>query len=248
MTKTIKEIYSIVGSPLLLDATMTYPTIEGNTSNFLTYYDANKEEFDRYFLKEYGKRLIDFDSEEDEDITEEWQDELAGIQRIYLESWARLWYALNIDFNPVYNVEEHTVTTYGEDETTSSYGQHQRTSEYGQKINTDGSHTDTSTNYAVSYDSAQEKETGKTSDLYAEKTTTEGQHTDTHTDAAAEDVQTRAEHIDTVDRAGNIGVVSATHLIKEEINLRSAYSFFKNIFLIIINETGAYHAEPDFCR
>ena len=49
-TKTIKELYSLVESPFLFDKTMVYPDIEGNESNFLTYYDDYKDQFDRFFL------------------------------------------------------------------------------------------------------------------------------------------------------------------------------------------------------
>ena len=244
-TKTIKELYGLVESPFLFDKTMVYPTIEGNESNFLTYYDDYKEQFDRFFLHEYGKRVVDLESEDDEDIVEEWKDELLSIQRIYLDSWARLWYALNIDFNPIYNVEEHTTTTYGEDVTTQNYGQHQRTDNYAQKQITDGLHTDTSTNYATSFDNATEKETGKTSNEYGQHVTTDAAHIDTHTDAAAEDSTTRDQHIDIIDRSGNIGVVSATELLEKEERLRRSYSFFKSCFAVIVLELGAYWPEPD---
>ena len=236
----IKDLYNLVDSPFIFDENMEYPIIEGNESNFLTYYDDNKEQFDRFFVHEYGQRYVDFDSEEEQDIKNEWQDELLAIQRMYLDSWARLWYALNIDFNPVYNVEEHISTTYGEDVTTNNYGQHQRTDNYAQKQTTDGEHTDTMTNYSVSFDNTTEKETGKNTDLYGQHVMTEAAHIDTHTDAAAEDSTTRDQHTDTVDRSGNIGVVSATNLVKQEIELRGSYAFFKNCFLVIINELGAY--------
>ena len=236
----IKELYKLVESPFIFDDSMTYPVIEGNTSNFLEYYDDNKEEFDRFFVHEYGQRFVDFESEEDEDIIQEWKDELTSIQRIYLDSWARLFYALNVDFNPVYNVEEHTTTIYGQDQNTDSYGQHQRTSNYGSKETTSGARSDTSTAYSVSYDNGTEKETGKQVDALGQQVNTEGTHIDTHTDAAAIDTHTRSQHTDTVDRSGNIGVVSATELVKQEIALRRNYSFYKNCFLIIINELGAY--------
>lgn len=281
MKKTIKQLYTIVGSPFVMDPTVTYPTIEGNTSNFLTDYATYKEEFDRYFLHEYGSRFVDLEAETDADAGEEWEDECKSILLIYLQSWARLYYALNIDFNPIFNVEEHTTNTYGQHVTdvdyaqrriTDAYGQHQRTDQYGAtsesetigaKETTNGAHTDGVTNYTVAFDSGTEKETGRSSDSVGAQTINEGSqsnsrtttvHSDTHTDAAANDTHTEdakkdtttsKQHVDTIDRSGNIGTVSATDLLIREERFRRNYSFFKNCFLTIIEEVGAYY-ECDF--
>ena len=241
---------------------VTYPTIEGNTSNFITDYQDDYFLFDHYFIFHYGDRIVNLYVDE-EHIEEYWQETMYAILRIYLDAWARLYYALNIDYNPIYNVEEHTTTTYGahdtdtkyaQDQTTDSFGQHQTTNSVGQKETTNGTRTDSTTDYSVSFDAATEKETGKTEDSVGSQTITEGAHTDTITNAAAIDTHTRAgrtdtvtskQHIDTVDRAGNIGVVSATQLLAEEEKLRRKQSFFNNCFLTIVEELGAYY-ECDF--
>lgn len=243
----IKELFKDIADyntpflwPVEDPSRITYPTIEGNESNFLTDYQADFKLFDRDFVHEYGERYVDFESEDPEDIAAEWTDELYSILRIYLDSWARLYYALSIDFNPVFNVEEHTTSQYGQDVNTDSYGQHQRTSQYGATQETLGTRSDSSTSYAVSFDNTTEKETGKQEDSIGQQVNSTLQHTDTHTDAAAIDTHTRSQHTDQVDRTGNIGVVSATSLVEQEIKLRRNYSFFKNCFLVIINELGAY--------
>ena len=77
---TLKNLYNKVSSPFVLDTTMTYPTIEGNTSNFLTEYNTNKAQYDRYFLKEHGKKIVEVDGETDADIVAlRWQ-------QIFMES------------------------------------------------------------------------------------------------------------------------------------------------------------------
>lgn len=278
MTKTIKELYKLVGSPFLFDPdTVGYPVIEGSTVNFIADYNTYKEELDRYFIHEYGNRLLDLESDNDEDAAEEWTDEIAGILRVYLQSWAFLYYTLNISYNPIYNVEEHTVNTYsehvtgteyGQDKTTDQYGedvltdvsgQKQRTDLYGQRTQTNGERTDGSTVYSVSFDATTEKETGRQTDTTGSQTITESQKTDTHTDASVTDTHTRSqktdthtraakedtvtsgEHTVTIDREGNIGVVSATDLLINEERFRRNYSFFKNCFLTVITEIGAYY-------
>ena len=278
ITKTIKELYDLIGSPFVFDPNITdYPEIEGNTSNFLTDYNTHKDIYDKFFVREYGERFIDLFADNDADAVTEFKEDLEGILRLYLDSWARLYYSLNIAYNPVYNVEEHTLVTYsehettdaygqdqttdayGQDRTTDAYGQHQRTEAHGAREHTDGTRTDNSTLYNVAYDSTTEKETSKQTDAIGSQTSNDAAYTDTMTDASATDTHTRdsrsdthtrgartdkstsGEHTTETDRSGNIGVVSATDLLINEEKFRRRYSFFKNCFLTIITEVGAYY-------
>ena len=294
----IKRLFALAGSPFVLDTNMTYPEIEGDESNFLTEYNTNKAQYDRYFIKEHGEKTVDIDGITDEDIVTNWRNEIQAIQRIYLNAWAHIYYTLNIAYNPVYNVEEHITSKYGEHETEREYGQHETDVQYGQhetdrqygqhetdvqygQHETDtqygatsetlGTHTDTRTNYAVSFDAATEKETGKSEDVIGSQTNTSLLHTDTetsklhtdtttsklhtdtetsklHTDTTTSKLHTDTEtsklHTDTVDRTGNIGVKSASALAEEEALLRERQIFFKNIFLAISREVGAYYDYP----
>lgn len=258
-TMKIKELYNLVDSPFVLDPTMTYPEIEGDESNFLTEYSTHKAEYDRYFLKEHGHKLVDVEGDTDADIILNWKAEITAIQRIYLNAWAHIFYTLNIAYNPVYNVEEHITTKYGEHETEREYGAHETEREYGAHetenqygatSETLGTHTDTATQYSVAMDSAIEKETGKAEDVIGAQTNTALAHTDTttsklHTDTETSKLHTDTEtsklHTDTVDRTGNIGVKSASALAEEEALLRERHIFFKNVFLTISREVGAYY-------
>ena len=64
----IKRLFALAGSPFVLDTNMTYPEIEGDESNFLTDYNTNKAEYDRYFIKEHGEKTVDIEGITDEDI------------------------------------------------------------------------------------------------------------------------------------------------------------------------------------
>ena len=240
-TMTIKELFSLVGNPFVLDPTMTYPEIEGDESNFLTEYNTNKAQYDAYFIKEHGAKSVDVEGDTDEDIVLNWKNEIKCIQRIYLNAWAHIFYTLNIAYNPVYNVEEHTTTKYGEHETEREYGEHETENEYGATSETLGTHTDTSTDYMLSYDSATEKETGKNSTVIGAQTNSALTHTDTTTSKLHTDTETSKLHTDTVDRTGNIGIKSASALAEEETLLREKFVFFRNIFLTISREVGAYY-------
>lgn len=213
-TLTIKALFNIIGNPFCLDPTMTYPEIEESDANFLEYYDDNKENLDRMFIHDFGQRVVDFESDSDEDIAEEWEDEVKAVQQVYIENWARLWYALSEPYNPLYNVDGTEVTVYGLHQTDRS--------------NTYTQHEDSSTQYSVAYDSALEKETGKQVDNL-------GAHTDTGFDKSL-------EHTDTVTRRGNIGVTKSTELLRDEMRLRTEVSpFFKVIFQTMVEEIGAYY-------
>lgn len=181
MEITIKKLYELAGSPFVLDTTMTYPTIPESEANFLTEYNTNKAQYDRYFLKEHGNKIVDIDGEDDEDIVLNWKNEIQAIQRIYLDGWAHMYYALDIAYNPVYNVEEHISSTYGIHETEREYGQHQTESQYGiHETEREYGATQDTVQYGATQDTTQygatklTKEFGATSD-------TLGTHTDTRT-------------------------------------------------------------------
>lgn len=243
-TLKIKELCRMIKvtpgeDPFVLNPNWNYP--ESAEYNFLTDYAANMDDFDRYFVKEHGEKSVDLDADSDLEIINAWQEELTSIYYVYINSWAHIYDTLNIAYNPVYNVEEHITTKYGEHETEVEYGEHETEREYGATSDTYGTHTDTSTSYSVSFDTATEKETGKNSDTIGSQTNTSLAHTDTDTSKLHTDTTTSKLHTDTVDRSGNIGIKSATALAEEEIFFREKRVFFKNLFLTISREVGAYY-------
>lgn len=261
-TKTISQLYYLCTESekaLLFDENIPYPEIEGDTFNFVDDYLDNSLMMDKYIVKQYGSRSVDFESTTDADILEEWKYMVHGIYSVYMYSWAMLYYTLNIPYNPIYNVEEHTTTTYGQHETTNATGQRQDTNaygidatthNYGAKSTTNGQRTDTNTDYSVSFDAGTEKETGKNENVEGSQTISSlayvdsdsrAAHTDTLTKGAATDTLTSKQHIDTIDREGNIGTVAAIDLIEKEEKFRRNYSFFRNIFLTIMEEVGSYY-------
>ena len=255
----LKELFNIVGNPFVLNTSMLVPYIEWGNADYITEYKNNKASYDRYFLKDHGEKVVDLDSETDEDIIVEWHNLIEDIQRVYNDAWAHQFATLNVAYNPIYNVTEDTETTYGEHETEMEYGLHETENQYGQHetdnlygatSDTLGTHTDTSTQYGVASDGALEKEIGKVSDVVGAQTNSSLAHTDTvtsklHTDTVTDklhtDTNTSKQHIDSIHREGNIGVVSATKLLQEEIFAREQIIFFKNIFTLITREVGAHY-------
>ena len=257
---------------------VTYPTIEGNTSNFLTDYNAAYQKFDRYFMNNFGSRTYYsiFDPETDAETLANWSDDIKAILSVYLDSWARLYYALSLQYNPLYNVDGTTETIYSQKTLTDNMGARSETDQIGAKDRSDimgarsetdtigakettnGARSDTSTDYSVSYDSATEKETGKSVDGIGQQVINEGsqsnghtattytdrhteeQHTDTHSATAYIDTHTEGQHTETVNRYGNIGVTKSSELLESEFEIRKR-NFFHEIFVIISNELGLYY-------
>lgn len=248
MKKTIKQIndaFKLTNQPLLFDSAVLYPypTITGDTHNFILDYHNRASAYDAYFVKEYGERIVEYDVTTDTEFWAAWRQDLFGTELVYLDAWARLYYALNINYNPVYNVEENTTTTYGLHETDFMNAQRQHTK--GQQIDTVGGGTDTSTTANIATDSVEYKDSAKQTDIIAQRQNTEGQRIDT--ESTFTDTTTSKQHVDTVERSGNIGVVSATELLNQEIAQKKRLSFFRNIFLILVEEVGAYY-EPNFLQ
>lgn len=194
-----------------------YPVIDGNESNFLEDYNDAFTFFDRYFVNDFGARTYHsiFDPETEDEVLQMWRDDILAILHVYINSWARLYYALNIDYNPLYNVDGTTKITYssqensdvmggrlesdviGSKDRSDIMGARSETESIGSKETTNGARSDTSTNYAVSYDATLEKETGKTADQIGQQITTEGAQSNGRTAQTYTDRHTEESHTDT---------------------------------------------------
>ena len=257
---------------------VTYPTIEGNTSNFITDYNTAYAKYDRYFINDFGSRTYYsiFEPETDAEIYAAWQDDVKSVLSVYLDAWARLYYALSLQYNPIYNVDGETVTTYSQKQLTDLMGARSEsdiiaardrsdimgarseTDTIGAKETTNGARSDTSTDYSVSFDSATEKETGKSVDGIGQQIINEGsqsnghtattytdrhteeQHTDTHSATSYTDTHTTGQHTETVTRKGNQGITMTQSMLQEEYEIRKR-NFFHEIFVIISHELGLYY-------
>ena len=237
-TWKLKDLYKGLGSSsLLFDSFLSpfYPDIEGNESNFLTDYATSHAVFDKAFTHKFGERVIDLESDTLSDAITEFRGITSGVAMLNLSNWARLYYALSLDYNPLYNVDGLTTYThgaqsetysYGKDKTTSQYGATQDTvqygatedtTEYGATSRTEGAHLDTDTDYKMSYDSATEKEAGKATHDNAAKTTTELLHTDTQSSIQHSDISSSLQHTDTAERDARSDGKSTTQYVDTEL-------------------------------
>ena len=226
-TYKIKDLISGLNAQtsLLFDNFLNsyYPEIEGNESNFLTDYASGHTYYDKAFGVKYGNRQIDLESDTLSDAISEFRSIMSGVTLINLNNWARLYYALSIDYNPLYNVDGLTTRTYGATENTDSfgidkttlnyasredtnqygatqdttqYGATKSTTDYGATSETKGAQTNTDTSYSVSYDSATEKETGKVAHSIGAQTNTSLLHTDETSTIQHSDIASSLQHSD----------------------------------------------------
>ena len=168
-----------------------YPTIKDNNTNFVRYYLDHFEKIDRAFYLRYATCepiLID-EKQTYPSIYNEWIENCNAFILYYMDSWARLFYGLNIDYNPIHNYDGIMTTTtkgktegtsgsdvttidYGRENTTLKYGQDKTILEYGQDKTTDnigsqhsennlGQTKTTTANSDVPYDMTDYKNTSK---------------------------------------------------------------------------------------
>lgn len=243
--KNLKKSHS-ESNPFIFDNTLKaiYPDITGNTSNFIDDYQSNFTLFDQYFIHEFGLRVYeDEDSESVSDLLTAWHNEVNSTGIIYLDAWARLYYALSLSYNPLYNVDGVTETVVGAKGGSNTKGSETDTLNYAAKggSNTYAAHLDTQTNYDMAYDSNSERETSKS-------TSDNPQRVDSWTEDTREDSVTNGERIDswsederteTVTKTGNIGVTMSQQMLNAEWEFRQK-AFFKNIFKTLVEEIGLF--------
>lgn len=282
MKKTLKQIIKETPageSFYFFDSDLTYPSPDPETNeNFIDDYQDNASNYNLYALLKRGNQVLDIDEEMFEmlevDNAADYTMALSkAVTDTYLNSWARLYYALSLAYNPLYNVDGTTTKTISERERTDAYGAQSggqtigaisasdvhgaksKSDVWGAKSSTLGEHTDTQTNYSVSFDADTEKETGKTSNLMGAQTNTENTYTDGHTEqsytdshteqartdshqeSAHTDKHTDAEYTETEERKGNIGVTMSQQLLNAEWELRKK-DFFATVINQMLDELG----------
>lgn len=213
-------------------ANVDYPEIEDNESNFCEDYLQSFAAYDNYIARMWGQRNFDaFLSSTHSEALAEYDEAVEASLTIHIKEWARLYYALSIKYNPLWNVDGTTKTIYGEKERHDDIAQHIITNQEG------SGHVETK-GYSVAYDSAIEKETGK-------EVTDSQTRTDTRTENPFLDKIKELEHTDTEIRSGNIGVTMSQQLLNAEYELRKK-SFFRTIFKTIIDDIGCYYIEGEW--
>lgn len=235
--KRIKELYLENGNqPFIFNSSMIadYPEIEGNESDFISDYLDVSDALDRFFVMEYGKMVYDgiFG-----DSLEEFKKDVSASIYMNFYSWARLYYALSLAYNPLYNVDGSTTRTYSEHTIDDTFGERETTFTKGNQQNTEGVRENNTTTSETSYDSGLPKESGRSNSVDSAVTNSEGQRIDTTEDAEYTNTRVSGEHMETETRKGNIGVTKSTELMESEWEFRRR-NFFRDVFKTIAKDVG----------
>lgn len=218
---------------MLMDSSISamYPIIEGNTSNFVDDYLLNHVYLDKVFHTKFmSKKALFVDGAAFPSIYNEWLEECKAFVVYYLDSWARLYYALNEQYNPLYNVDGVT-TTHTEGTTEDRSGQDQNNVVIGEVNATtitepNEQHTN---DYTVPTDTGDEKKTNHTSVEIGELTSTHNEEERTNINTTVYGSKNDVDFTVTEKRQGNIGVTKSSDLLLAEWDLRKR-AFFDMVF------------------
>jgi len=210
-----------------IESPENYPVFEDSSANFITDYLSDYANFDFYTVRMYGERIAKFVSFDDLEILEEFDKIINSILSIHLPEWARLYYALDLKYNPIYNVDGVTTFNFGERHREEDIKQRKRSEKFPEALTTN-------TEYNVAFDSATEKESGKT-------TSSTALHTNEFTDDPHKDEFNEDEYENTETRKGNIGVTMTQQMLEAEFELRKK-SFFNTMIKTFIEEAGFMYA------
>lgn len=155
MKKKVKELYQIAKEnyrPLLMsdDLLEHYPVIyerdgSENTANFVQDYLSDHTYFDSYVKFQYGSRVYENDEMASNSIYPKWIEECNSIVMMHMNEWARLYYALSLSYNPLYNVDGIEKEIHNDEVTENDFGIRENNAK----------------GYEVTYDDATEKQVNK---------------------------------------------------------------------------------------
>ena len=165
----------------LFHTNLTYPTFPDNTSNFITDYQSNAASFNKYALLKRGDQVVKFDEEDYEDGWDFLSEVTEAVTDVHLESWARLYYALSLSYNPLYNVDGTTVKETTQRQRTDAYGAQSGSSVFGATSQTDNIGAVAVTDNFGARSLTDNIGAVSKTDQYGNKSETLGSHTDTQT-------------------------------------------------------------------
>lgn len=226
--KDLYKTYKEDKKPLLMSEKLLtkYPQINNNTSNFVSDYLADFENFDLMMCLKYGDADLLYTEQSDN-----WLDLCDAVMVNSIFSLARMYYALSIAYDPTHNYDgKSEIITRGtlskdggSDVDTYIHGEKKTTDRYGE--------TNTETvNSTIPYDMTN---TYKNTDKATvngkpfENSTTEQTYTDTNNTEYGK--ETTVDYTVTEIKGGNLGVTMTTQMLESEWDFRKK-DFFNMVY------------------
>lgn len=246
MSKVV-EIYKHCktnSKPMLMTSELInmYPAITGATRNFVEDYINNATSLDRVFTLKYGSRDAFFieDNETFPAIYNNWIENCNDFVIYHMDAWARLYYALEQEYNPIWNYDgKNVIETKGF--TNIESGTESNTYDYGAVSMEDrfqNTHGETR-DYSVAYDMTEPKLVGKSetdTDMYTTVHSENPKHdSDAHTFGKNQEIDTTV----TETKGGNQGTTMTQQMLDAEWELRTK-SFWDMVFNTLSAELTLY--------
>ena len=259
---TIRTLYNLnkaTGSPFFGDLSQ-FQFMEGYVMDY-EYLDKN---FMKIYKSFYPRWNLQYENS-NEDVLKEFQEDIKAIMIKNEENYKRIYEVISSKYNPVYNYDRHEVivdTHRGTDKLTdemgarsqtnlngaknqtNSYGEQTNTSKYGPaKRNDDnklaGFNSTEYSNVANTTSTEQARTDVDTINAHKDNISTDAS-TDTITNDKYSDIHTTEHGLTIKHKAiieGNIGVTTATAMLKEHVDFwNNIYNFYQIIEADIIAE------------
>ena len=180
--------------------------------DYLTDYYNNSDMYDIYFLTMYKSLILNDTIENcitDDNITL-YNNIIKSVILINDYKYNKLYQTTLLEYNPIWNVDGKTITTYGsytvdnligENEVTNTYGEHSDNyvvgaktdtsiNDYGERINVNGERITTDTQSLQAYDSTDYVNTNKNVSNQSEVTDTQSAYQDKLTNTTSQSTNT----------------------------------------------------------
>lgn len=245
------KIKELISTPLISNILHT------TDYHFMDEYTNNSIALDNHYIKLYGGLQVDeeligaTDTQTKTNITNEIRYYIIA----HKEQLNRLYDINSLEYNPLYNVDGTTTTTFSEFETTNNYGIDKTTNNYddiytethkGEQNNESkaGARNETSIDKVSGYNEGilvdDNSNTFTSNDVL--NTSKDGARTDSTQTNERTDITTRdarndktieKEHTITEQREGNIGTTKSTDLVQSEYDVWSKIAFWDVLFASI---------------
>ena len=279
MRYRIKDIYEQAyqsETPLLSDLSnevwsAIYPYVkddngDATTYNFMTdYLNSNQyQRLDSRFAAVYGEKYFLKESDSLLNCLTTVKMDMTNEIIAHLPELARLYYTLQLSYNPLYNKDVRDTETMSGDDTHKHEGvltdskengdtrteyTHEGLADSGKPTGNTGvtDHRQTETEYAVPTNEQTEYEERKTV-TDTETTRTAETAKDTSTVTHGRGVTTETDHTETITHdttrelwsRGNQGITKSTELLRDEYNLRLSTAFWDALYKLTTNNYISY--------
>lgn len=251
--QTIKDVYKLINADSIHPIMSCLSKSLFRGSEWATEYNTHFSIYDPLFLSLFGDMAIDDIILDGEEIDTTLLDSYMTAELFSNKyTYDKMWNAMQLEYEPLWNVDGTEVITFSEKETThdigartettnigarnehTDNGARQTTTTHGQDTSTNQMSADNSTDFVNADKNIMTTGDTVTSDMPSTDTRVTNPATDTRANASAQDKDTEGMHTETHRRTGNIGLTTSMQLLREEYAV-ARVNFFKMVIRDAVN-------------